>query len=58
MGYFSNGAEGLGYVAKYCKKCVHYEGCPIWLWHLINNYIQAIRRSWRFGQTKTVKARN
>ncbi len=43
MGYFSNGAEGMDYEARYCRRCVHYgpedgPGCPVWLAHLLHNY--------------------
>ena len=39
MGYFSNGAEGRAYMARYCDRCVHQaEGCAVWLAHLTCNY--------------------
>jgi hypothetical protein len=38
MGYFSNGTEGEIYSETYCSKCLHCEGCPIWLAHMIHNY--------------------
>ena len=38
MGYFSNGSEGLDYEKQYCERCVHYDGCAVWLLHLIHNY--------------------
>jgi len=38
MGYFSNGTEGSDYESRYCRNCSHYEGCPIWLLHLMWNY--------------------
>lgn len=41
MGYFSNGAEGDMYEAKYCERCIHvqdYEkGCPIFGLHYLYN---------------------
>lgn len=45
MGYFSNGAEGMDYEARYCERCIHFgpeegPGCPIWLAHLVHNYDQ------------------
>ena len=40
MGYFSNGAEGLDYAAKWCKHCWHnlHNNCPVWALHLSTNY--------------------
>lgn len=38
MGYFSNGSEGMDYEERYCAHCLHYEGCPVWLAHMIHNY--------------------
>jgi hypothetical protein len=48
MGYFSNGAEGMDYEARYCRRCVHgpghaapeKPGCAVWLAHLLHNYGQ------------------
>lgn len=38
MGYFSNGAEGEDYCVRWCDRCIHQEGCPIWAMHLFRNY--------------------
>ena len=40
MAYFSNGAEGMDYRARYCDNCVHDVkcDCPIWNLHLTHNY--------------------
>ena len=38
MGYFSNGSEGMDYEARYCEKCVHYDGCAVWMMHIDHNY--------------------
>lgn len=38
MAYFSNGSEGDDYAARYCERCVHEEGCPVWLAHMLHNY--------------------
>jgi hypothetical protein len=45
MGYFSNGSEGMEYMARYCERCVNFrdngsgsEGCPIMDLHLLWNY--------------------
>jgi len=38
MGYFSNGAEGADYQEKYCVNCIHYEGCAVWVAHLLHSY--------------------
>lgn len=47
MGYFSNGAEGDTYEAKYCARCVHGQNephgpydCPVLALHLLYNYDQ------------------
>jgi hypothetical protein len=42
MGYFSNGAEGEGYVEQWCCRCEHWDegGCPVWLAHQIHNYAE------------------
>ena len=49
MGYFSNGAEGMDYSARYCERCANYRdngdgrshGCPVWDLHLLLNYSEA-----------------
>jgi hypothetical protein len=42
MGYFSNGAEGMGFAENYCDKCVlsvtSKYGCPIRAAHSEFNY--------------------
>jgi hypothetical protein len=46
MAYFSNGAEGVGYMEAFCFKCKNWVdkkdgrggGCPIWDLHLIYSY--------------------
>jgi hypothetical protein len=38
MAYFSNGTEGRSYEEKYCERCIHNEGCTVWLAHLLRNY--------------------
>ncbi len=42
MGYFSCGAEGNDYEARYCSRCIHgqdqEEGCPVMSAHVIHNY--------------------
>ena len=39
MGYFSNGSEGMDYMAEYCDNCVHGgTGCAVWLVHELFNY--------------------
>lgn len=38
MAYFSNGTEGEFYQEKFCCRCVHFNGCTIWMLHLIHNY--------------------
>jgi len=38
MGYFPNGSAGMDYESRYCEECVHYEGCAVWLAHMIHNY--------------------
>lgn len=38
MGYFSNGSEGADYEAAYCVRCVHLQGCAVWLAHMLHNY--------------------
>jgi len=38
VGYFSNGTEGMMYEEEWCNKCLHREGCPIWMAHMIHNY--------------------
>ena len=43
MGYFSNGAEGMDYEERYCRRCVHFgpkegPGCPVWFAHLLFAY--------------------
>lgn len=38
MGYFSNGTEGESYEERYCERCKHYDGCTVWLAHMIHNY--------------------
>ena len=41
MGYFSNGAEGDDYQARYCSKCAHWDdeyGCPCLIAHELWNY--------------------
>lgn len=38
MGYFSNGSEGMDYQDRYCSRCVHCDGCPVWGAHLAFSY--------------------
>jgi hypothetical protein len=45
MGYFSNSSEGMGYMEKFCTRCVNWrdngsgtEGCPIMDLHSLWNY--------------------
>lgn len=38
MAYFSNGTEGMIYEEKYCSRCVHNDGCPVWGLHFEQNY--------------------
>jgi len=46
MGYFSNGAEGMSYEARYCDHCHHQNGpdgesgCDVWLAHNLHNYTE------------------
>lgn len=40
MGYFSNGSEGRDYEEQYCERCVHRDGCAVWVAHLIHNYAE------------------
>ena len=40
MGYFSNGSEGGDYEAQYCERCIHYQGCAVWVVHLVSNYAE------------------
>lgn len=38
MAYFSNGTEGMIYEERYCDRCLHQEGCPVWDAHLLYSY--------------------
>ncbi|MDR6818453.1 hypothetical protein J2X76_003630 [Neorhizobium sp. 2083] len=38
MAYFSNGTEGMMYEEKFCDRCLHQEGCPVWDAHLLYSY--------------------
>lgn len=38
MGYFSNGTEGMSYEEHYCCRCLHQDGCTVWLAHMLHNY--------------------
>lgn len=38
MGYFSNGCEGMDYEERYCRQCVHTEGCAVLELHMMYNY--------------------
>lgn len=38
MGYFSNGTEGMAYEEEWCARCVHQDGCEVWLVHILFNY--------------------
>lgn len=38
MAYFSNGSEGSMYEEQWCSRCVHNDGCTVWLAHLLFNY--------------------
>lgn len=38
MAYFSNGTEARLYEARYCQRCVHNNGCTVWLAHFLHNY--------------------
>ncbi len=38
MAYFSNGSEGMDYLANYCDKCIHNYGCVVWDAHMLKNY--------------------
>ena len=40
MGYFGNGCESDQYEEEYCKRCVHWKGCKVWLAHFEYNYEQ------------------
>lgn len=38
MGYFSNASEAEAYWNKWCARCLHHDGCAVWLAHLEHNY--------------------
>jgi hypothetical protein len=38
MGYFPNGSSGCDYESKYCNRCIHEDGCAVWLAHMLHNY--------------------
>lgn len=38
MGYFPNGTEGMLYEQDFCERCLHNEGCAVWLAHTLRNY--------------------
>ena len=41
MAYFSNGTEGMDYMARYCDKCVHQSmdgACPVMDAHMLYAY--------------------
>lgn len=38
MAYFSNGTEGMMYEEQWCSRCIHNEGCAVWMAHQLHNY--------------------
>lgn len=40
MGYFPNGTAGVLYEAEWCSRCVHCDGCAVWLAHFTHNYAE------------------
>jgi hypothetical protein len=38
MAYFPNGSAGAEYEQRYCARCVHEQGCAVWLAHMLHNY--------------------
>jgi len=38
MAQFSNGSEAMGYVEKWCMKCIHHGDCPILAAHEIYHH--------------------
>ena len=38
MAYFANGSEGDYFTEKYCSRCVHRDGCPVWGMHFLWSY--------------------
>ena len=40
MAYFANGTEGQMYEEEYCERCIHGDGCSVWMLHLMLNYDQ------------------
>lgn len=38
MAYFPSGTDGRDYEERYCNRCVHEQGCAVWLAHMLHNY--------------------